>query len=313
MAESIVSRRNRQPSDAQSRKPIYMWCRFALEDLPYRQEHVQTMLSIFYRQDVSNTSPNHLSETQRRYLVEPSGSLFYPFIMTDTIDEGVKESYEKHHRAFFLLAEAVLLAAMKASEWDIWDAYAARLKYGADGYYRNQEYPSWKADGAEGSEASQVSARDVVTQDNSNRQILMPDDVKYRTIAALFGSWGLGMEPASIEEREKARDEVREGKAAWRDSLDGEEVHGFDLAYDSDEDRDYMQGPSRDPAHVPKSLSSGCRLDCLNYVNSLAYHHISNNLVKRVLKWRNFRKKAQESAETAYGSEFFLSHLTFES
>ena len=303
-ATTTVSKRSRKPSTSPSRELLYMWCQFRLEDLPYRQQHVQTMLSIFYRQRVNDITSHHLSETQLQYLTDPH--LVYPCTLTDQVTPNVKQAYLTHHKVFSMLAESVLLAAMRQCDWDIWGVYEARLKYGVDGYYRNRKYPSWKESGAKGSVASQVSVRLLYIERSSDHQIYIPDDVKYRTIAALFGSWGLDMPPTTLPERHQERRRIRTEEKMRHDMLEGEEVdeadHNWTEDYDSDEDGFVKAGmeKARDPTHVPSPLSSGCRADCLNYVNSLAYHHLSNNLVKRVLKWIKEQQSAKRAAERAY-------------
>jgi hypothetical protein len=151
-----VRSRKRAPSEAASKPLIYHWCRFEEEYHPYKQEHVQSLLSIFYRCDIQTADHHHLTPTQKEYLIRPGHDRLYPVDITSSN----RAFLLKHHEPFRRLAEAVLLASMKECGWDMWEAYAARMKYGQEGYYRNREYPSWSQDvSSEASVVSQVSSR----------------------------------------------------------------------------------------------------------------------------------------------------------
>jgi len=115
---------------------------------------VQSLLSIFYRCDIQTEDHHHLTPTQKEYLINPGHERLYPVDITKLN----RAFLSKHHEPFRRLAEAVLLASMKECGWDMWEAYAARMKYGLEGYYRNKEYPSWLQDASsEDSVVSQAS------------------------------------------------------------------------------------------------------------------------------------------------------------
>ena len=105
------------------------------------------------------------------------------------------------------------------------------------------------------------------------------------------------MEPTTSLERHQARNQIREARRAERDMLEGEEVGDYLSDSQSDDDRHYMDDETRDPSHVPAQISKGCRGDCLNYVRSLAYHQVSNHLVKRVSQAVNDAEAAVEKCE----------------
>jgi hypothetical protein len=158
--DTTTGSRNTQPSESPTKAPVYHWCRFESDDLPYRQPYVQSLLSIFYRCYIDTEELHHLSEAQKNFLFG-DGSPRYPITLKDKLPKPVKKLYELHHNPFLALAQSVLLAAMKECKWDIWEAYTERLKSGPDGYYRDPSvypYVSWKPEVKEGvSITSQVS------------------------------------------------------------------------------------------------------------------------------------------------------------
>jgi len=299
---STAGSRNTAPSKSPTKAPIYHWCRFESEDLPYRQPYVQSLLSIFYRCHIDTEELHHLSETQQSFLFG-GGSPCYPITFKDKLPKAIKKIYELHHDPFLAMAQSVLLASMKECNWDLWQAYSERLKSGLKGYYREPSiypYPSWRREVKEGvSITSQVSLFAQLSRYCAHHQIIVPDDVVYRTVAALFGFWGLDMPEYTPEDRRKARRKLR---IARKDRRDFEEL--LDLGPDddglsdpeSDEDRHYMEDEARDPRHVPTPLSDFCREDCLLYVRSLAYRFIYSNLTKKVSRHLSTLDKAKATA-----------------
>lgn len=161
---STGSSRVRAPSQSASKSPLYMWCQFWPEHLPYHQDHVLSLLAIFYACNTNEDESQDLSESQKLYLLDPG--LHYPCDIDKSIND--KPRYTAHHKPFFLLAESVLLAAMKECKWDMWEAYDALLRYGRTGYYRNTRFPSWKREVSVNdsfSEASKVciGSRDMIS------------------------------------------------------------------------------------------------------------------------------------------------------
>jgi hypothetical protein len=121
----------------------------------------------------------------------------------------------------------------------------------------------------------------------------------YRTIAALFGFFGLDMPEYTPEERRKARRKLRKARKERREFLEQQEM-GYEEELsdpESNDDRHYMEDEARDPRHVPTPLSDFCRKDCLLYVRSLAYRFVYSNLTKKVGRYEKILKSDMNSAQ----------------
>jgi hypothetical protein len=180
------------------------------------------------------------------------------------------------------------MAAMKECGWGMWEAYQARLKYGLDGYFRNRTYPSW---GPEAKPNASVASTVSCVQHGlgADPKIIAPEDVIYRTVAALFGFWGLDMPATTADSRHVARRELRELRRDKKEYLENEDMDEEISDTESNEDQYAKRYDTRNPRYIPRAISGACREDCLIYVRSLAYHYVLSTLVKRVSRWEKSR------------------------
>jgi hypothetical protein len=133
----------------------------------------------------------------------------------------------------------------------------------------------------------------------ADNQIRVPDDVLYRTIAALFGFFGLDMPPSTPGDREEARQLIRKARKARR-AFQIADGRGDTLSDPGSDEETYMEVDTRDPYYIPKPIIRGTRRDCFVYVRCLAYHHVLDNLAKNVGRWAG---KQAEAANQALGIE----------
>jgi hypothetical protein len=152
-----TNRSRLRPSISASKGPFHYWCKFRLDDIPYKQKHVRMLMSIFYRLPVGTSGIDHLSASHRERLLGSQAPAGYPLELLE-MSKAQKQAYTRHYEPFQRLAESVMRAAMTECKWDLLEAYAARIRHGRDGYYRNSQYPSWDVDaGSDKSAASEVS------------------------------------------------------------------------------------------------------------------------------------------------------------
>jgi hypothetical protein len=191
---------------------------------------------------------------------------------------------------------------MKDCGWGLWEAYQARLKYGLDGYFRNRTYPSWGPEAK--SNASVASTVSCVQHGlGADPKIIAPEDVIYRTVAALFGFWGLDMPATTADSRHVARLELRELRRDKREYLENEDMDEEISDAESNEDQYAEQYDTRNPRFIPRAISVACREDCLIYVRSLAHHYVLSTLVKRVSRWAKIANSASRTVATLIKGE----------
>jgi hypothetical protein len=66
---------------------------------------------------------------------------------------------------------------------------------------------------------------------------------------------------------------------------------------------DHMDDEVRDPREIPSPLFTGCRSDCLAFVEAIASHFITNQLLKRILKWTKMQKEDMKKVEALCAGE----------
>lgn len=151
-AASRASRQSRnslvQPSTAPSQHPNVLWGAFHSDDHPYQQQHVRTLLSIFYRIPTGEEGLDHLGSHHRQFLDQLPTSFPINILAKSggrkRLSSKSLAAFDQYHKPFFIMAQAVLLAAARTRGWGLWEAYKSRCTEGREGYYRSKKWPSWR-------------------------------------------------------------------------------------------------------------------------------------------------------------------------
>lgn len=133
--------------------PYFVFQQFQPISLPYRQAHVQSVLSVLFGCGGSDKLSSIPIDVQD-FLDDDTLWRYRESYLLSRPDRGCSEQGDLRaepsrcnrlkYEPLRMAVQSVLVATMEELGFDILDAYAARRRVGKNGYYRSERYPCWQ-------------------------------------------------------------------------------------------------------------------------------------------------------------------------